>query len=117
MTRVGELGGEVAIMINDLDSTKEGVEEDKKFLAGMDRICELKRKEWAEYQKMTAIEMLTLADTLKIPKDTLKNTWAKSDAERQLRSTSTRYPGWTTGLRTRAQVNLLRAVPCAGARL
>merc|ERR1719327_2035336 len=36
MTRVGELGVEVATMINDLEDTKEGLEEDKKFLADMD---------------------------------------------------------------------------------
>merc|ERR1719390_523502 len=40
MTRVGELGVEVATMINDLEDTKEGLEEDKKFLADMDNICE-----------------------------------------------------------------------------
>jgi len=69
MTRVGELGVEVATMINDLEDTKEGVEEDKKFLADMDRICELKKKEWAEYQKMMAMELLALADTIKILND------------------------------------------------
>merc|ERR1719460_2551161 len=43
MTRVGELGVEVATMINDLEDTKEGLEEDKKFLADMDNICEQKK--------------------------------------------------------------------------
>merc|ERR1719171_805253 len=69
MTRVGELGVEVATMINDLEDTKEGLEEDKKFLADMDNICEQKKKEWAEYQKMMAMELLALADTIKILND------------------------------------------------
>jgi len=42
--RVGELGVEVATTINDLEDTKEGLEEDKKFLADMDNICEQKKK-------------------------------------------------------------------------
>merc|ERR1719316_2676682 len=69
MTRVGELGVEVATMINDLEDTKEGLEEDKKFLADMDTICEQKKKEWAVYQKMMAEELLALADTIKILND------------------------------------------------
>jgi len=69
MTRVGELGVEVATMINDLEDTKEGLEEDKKFLADMDTICEQKKKEWAAYQKMMAEELLALADTIKILND------------------------------------------------
>merc|ERR1719263_2710732 len=69
MTRVGELGVEVATMINDLEDTKEGLEEDKKFLADMDKICEQKKKEWAVYQKMMAEELLALADTIKILND------------------------------------------------
>merc|ERR1719159_613598 len=69
MTRVGELGVEVATMINDLEDTKEGLEEDKKFLADMDKICEQKKKEWAAYQKMMAEELLALAETIKILND------------------------------------------------
>jgi len=69
MTRVGELGVEVATMVNDLEDTKEGLEEDKKFLANMDSMCEQKKKEWAEYQKMMAMELLALADTIKILND------------------------------------------------
>jgi len=69
MTRVGELGVEVATMINDLEDTKEGLEEDKKFLADMDKICEQKKKEWAVYQKTMAEELLALADTIKILND------------------------------------------------
>jgi len=56
-------------MINDLEDTKEGLEEDKKFLADMDKICEQKKKEWAVYQKTMAEELLALADTIKILND------------------------------------------------
>jgi len=56
-------------MINDLEDTKEGLEEDKKFLADMDKICEQKKKEWAVYQKMMAEELLALAETIKILND------------------------------------------------
>ena len=65
MTRVGELGVEVATMANDLEDTKEGLEEDKKFLADMDKNCELKKAEWAAYKEMEAKEMVALADTIK----------------------------------------------------
>merc|ERR1719238_2232588 len=69
MTRVGELGVKVATMINDLEDTKEGLEEDKKFLADMGKICEQKKKEWVAYQKVMAEELLALADTIKILND------------------------------------------------
>merc|ERR1719326_237757 len=69
MTRVGELGVEVATMSNDLEDTKEGLEEDKKFLADMDNICEQKKKEWVAYKKMMAEELLALAETIKILND------------------------------------------------
>merc|ERR1719191_1985300 len=69
MTRVGELGVEIATMANDLEDTKESLEEDKKFLADMDKNCELKKKEWAEYKKMEAMEQVALADTIKVLND------------------------------------------------
>merc|ERR1711985_28070 len=56
-------------MINDLEDTKEGLEEDKKFLADMDKICEQKKKEWVAYKKMMAEELLALAETIKILND------------------------------------------------
>jgi len=69
MTRVGELGVEIATMSNDLEDTKEGLEEDKKFLADMDNICEQKKKEWVAYKKTMAEELLALAETIKILND------------------------------------------------
>jgi len=67
--RVGELGVKVAEMENDLEDTKESLEEDKKFLADLDKNCELKKKEWAEYKKMEAMEQVALADTIKVLND------------------------------------------------
>merc|ERR1719281_979666 len=67
--RVAGLGVEVAEMINDLADTKEGLEEDKKFLADLDKNCELKKKEWALYKKTQAEELVALAETIKILND------------------------------------------------
>jgi len=67
--RVGELGVKVAEMENDLEDTKESLSEDKKFLADLDKNCELKKKEWAEYKKMQAMEQVALADTIKVLND------------------------------------------------
>merc|ERR1719247_3634038 len=69
MTRVAELGVALATAKNDLEDTKEGLEEDKKFLADLKKNCELKEKDWAEYQKMQAMELTALAETIKILND------------------------------------------------
>jgi len=67
--RVGELGVKLAQAENDLEDTKEGLAEDQKFLADLDKNCELKKAEWAAYQKMQATEMVALADTIKVLND------------------------------------------------
>merc|ERR1719326_1985666 len=67
--RIGELGVKLAEMENDLEDTKEGLAEDKKFLADLDKNCELKKKEWDEFKKMQAMEQVALADTIKILND------------------------------------------------
>merc|ERR1719253_1757725 len=67
--RVGELGVKLAEAENDLEDTKEGLAEDKKFLADLDKNCELKKAEWAEYKKMQGIEAVALADTIKVLND------------------------------------------------
>merc|ERR1711977_447599 len=67
--RVGELGVKLAEMSNDLEDTQEGLAEDKKFLANLDQNCEQKKAEWAEYKKMEAMEMVALADTIKLLND------------------------------------------------
>merc|ERR1719345_620852 len=67
--RVGELGVKLAQMENDLEDTKEGLAEDQKFLGDLDKNCELKKAEWAAYQKMQATEAVALADTIKVLND------------------------------------------------
>jgi len=67
--RVGEIAVKTAEAENDLEDTKEDLEESKKFLADLDVNCENKKKEWAEYAKMQAQELLALADTIKVLND------------------------------------------------
>merc|ERR1719199_736836 len=67
--RVGELGVKLAESENDLEDTKEGLAEDQKFLANLDKNCELKKNEWAAYQKMQATEAVALADTINVLND------------------------------------------------
>jgi len=67
--RIGELGVKIAQMENDLEDTQEGLAEDKKFYADLDKNCELKKAEWAAYKEMEAKEMVALADTIKVLND------------------------------------------------
>merc|ERR1719207_413625 len=67
--RVGELGVQIAQMENDLEDTQEGLAEDKKFYADLDKNCELKKQEWAAYKEVQAQEMVALADTIKVLND------------------------------------------------
>merc|ERR1719272_208389 len=64
--RVGELGVQIAQMENDLEDTQEGLAEDQKFFADLDKNCALKKAEWAAYKEMEAKELVALADTIKI---------------------------------------------------
>merc|ERR1712048_1321577 len=64
--RVGEIAVKIAQFENDLEDTKEDLAESKKFLADLEKNCETKKKEWAEYQKMQNQELLALADTVKV---------------------------------------------------
>jgi len=59
----------LAQMENDLEDTKEGLAEDQKFLGDLGKNCELKKAEWAAYQKMQATEAVALADTIKVLND------------------------------------------------
>jgi chromosome segregation ATPase len=67
--RVGEIAVATAEQENDLEDTKEDLEESKKFLADLEVNCENKKKEWAEYGKMMQQELLALADTIKVLND------------------------------------------------
>merc|ERR1719247_1878263 len=67
--RIGELAVALAGAENDLEDTQEALADDKKFLADLDKNCELKKKEWAEYKAMMAQELVALADTIKVLND------------------------------------------------
>merc|ERR1719399_1491587 len=69
LTRVGELGVEIAEMKNDLGDTAEALMEDKKFFAELEKGCDGKEKEWEERKKVRAEELLALADTFKVLND------------------------------------------------
>merc|ERR1719159_561418 len=69
LTRIAELGVKIAEMKNDLTDTEEGLIEDKKFLADLEKNCATKEKEWAEICKMRQLELVALADTIKILND------------------------------------------------
>merc|ERR1719324_956135 len=69
LKRVGELGVELVNLKEDLDDTATSLGEDKKFLADLEKNCELKKKEWAERCKMRQMEITALAETIKILND------------------------------------------------
>merc|ERR1712194_387225 len=65
LERSAALGVKTAEQANDLEDTKEGLEQDEKFLADMQTNCKTKEAEWDEIKKMRAQEQLALADTIK----------------------------------------------------
>merc|ERR1712079_485844 len=69
LTRIADLGVEIAEMINDLGDTQEALVADKKFLANLDENCEKKKKEWDVIVKTRAEELAALADTIKVLND------------------------------------------------
>jgi len=69
LTRIGDLGVEIQQMKNDLGDTAEGLDEDKKFLADLDKNCEAKTKLFKENVNYRTQELAALADTIKILND------------------------------------------------
>merc|ERR1719223_1170050 len=69
LTRAGNLGVEIQQMKNDLGDTAEGLEEDKKFIADLDKNCEAKTKLFKENVNYRTQELAALADTIKILND------------------------------------------------
>jgi len=67
--KLGKVGVEVVEMMEDLEDTKEGLVEDKKFLAELEKGCSTKEAEWAERCKLRQEELLALADTIKMLND------------------------------------------------
>merc|ERR1712204_130315 len=69
LTRIGDLGVEIAQMKNDVGDTQEALIEDKKFLANLEENCEKKKAEWEVIVKTRAEELAALADTWKVLND------------------------------------------------
>jgi len=67
--RVGDLAVEIVMMKNDLDDTEAALLDDQKFYGDLKQNCATKEGEWAEIQKMRAMELVALADTIKILND------------------------------------------------
>merc|ERR1719172_534454 len=66
LKRIGELGVQIAMLKNDLEDTIEGLADNKKFLGELSKNCELKKQQWALYQKSMAEELKALADVIAI---------------------------------------------------
>merc|ERR1712079_724887 len=69
LTRIGDLGVEIAEMKNDLGDTQEALIADKNFLENLEENCEKKKKEWDVIVKTRAEELAALADTMKVLND------------------------------------------------
>jgi len=69
LQRVGDLGVEIQEMTNDLGDTADSLEDDKKFLADLDKNCAGKQKLYDENVKMRGQELAALADTIKVLND------------------------------------------------
>jgi predicted nucleic acid-binding Zn-ribbon protein len=67
--RIGEDGVKLVEMKEDLADTSAALEEDKAFLADLNKNCATKEAEWAERQKLRAQEILAIYDTIKILND------------------------------------------------
>merc|ERR1719498_860285 len=69
LARIAELGVEIVNAKEDVEDTVEALEEDKKFLADLEKNCAAKTKDWEYRSKMRADEILALAETIKILND------------------------------------------------
>lgn len=67
--RLGKLAVDIVTLQNQLEYTKEGLAEDKAFLADMLRSCKQKQEEWELYQKLQSQEVVAIADTIKLLND------------------------------------------------
>merc|ERR1719261_309647 len=66
LTRIAELGVEIAEMKNDLGDTAEALIEDQKFLADLEKNCATKTKEWEVICKTRSEELLAIQETIQI---------------------------------------------------
>merc|ERR1719399_256113 len=66
---VGQLGVDIANMKNDLTDAEAALIEDKKFLADLEKNCDIQKKNWDEIVKTRAMELAAIAETIKILND------------------------------------------------
>merc|ERR1719440_2494692 len=64
--RTGEVAVEIVNLKEDLEDTKEDLAKDQKFLADLEKNCEIKKKEWEEIKKMRSEEIIAIQETIKI---------------------------------------------------
>lgn len=69
MGRKGNLAVEAAKLKDDLENSQESLAEDQKFLAEIKRSAAIKAKEYDEYKKLHAAELVAIADTIKLLND------------------------------------------------
>jgi predicted nucleic acid-binding Zn-ribbon protein len=67
--RLGENGVKLVNLKEDLEDTEKALEEDKAFLADLDKNCATKEAEWAERQRIRTEELLAVHETIKILND------------------------------------------------
>jgi len=67
--RTGELAVSIVNMKKDLSDTQGALEEDKKFLADLEKNCDTKSAEWDEIVKTRAEELVALSETIKLLQD------------------------------------------------
>uniref|UniRef100_A0A7S4SIB0 Uncharacterized protein n=1 Tax=Alexandrium monilatum TaxID=311494 RepID=A0A7S4SIB0_9DINO len=64
--REGALAVKIVTLSNDLKDTSGGLDEDKKFLADLEKSCKAKEADWEVYKKDQTEETVALAETIKI---------------------------------------------------
>eukprot|EP00405_Crypthecodinium_cohnii_P010102 CAMPEP_0206440656 /NCGR_PEP_ID=MMETSP0324_2-20121206/12866_1 /ASSEMBLY_ACC=CAM_ASM_000836 /TAXON_ID=2866 /ORGANISM="Crypthecodinium cohnii, Strain Seligo" /LENGTH=725 /DNA_ID=CAMNT_0053908369 /DNA_START=45 /DNA_END=2222 /DNA_ORIENTATION=+ len=69
LERSGALGLEIATLKNDLGDTSDTLEDDKKFLADLEKNCATKKATHEEEVKTRGEELVALADTIKVLND------------------------------------------------
>jgi len=69
MERIGNLGVELAAMVNDIEDTQEALAADNKFEKELAAGCETKTAEWEEIKKTRSDELVALSETIKVLND------------------------------------------------
>jgi len=66
---IGTMGLAIVQMEEDLSDSQAALLEDQKFLAGLDKSCAGKKKEWEERSRTRAEELVAIAETIKVLND------------------------------------------------